>query len=68
MQPGGQKAGAQGQAQANNQRTCKIITSYLPYEGWLTIAKEMVHFGQFAKARTLLEEAKNHATYLALSE
>lgn len=60
--------GTEGQAQATNQKTCKVITNFLPYEGWLAVAKELVYFGEFVKARSLLQEAKRHAAYLTNNE
>ena len=50
------------------QKTCKIISSYLPYEGWLAVGKELASVGQYSRARQLLQEAKRHASYLASSE
>jgi hypothetical protein len=41
-----------------------VLTEFLPYEGWLALAKELIHFGHFTKARVFLLECKRHTSYL----
>jgi hypothetical protein len=46
----------------------KLRGQYHHYEGWIMIAKELIYFGNFFAAQSLLERARSHAEYLTKQE
>lgn len=46
----------------------KIRAEFLPYEGWVRIASELIQFGDFIYARVMLNHAKQHAAYLTKTQ
>lgn len=53
-----------GKTGTSKQRNAFVVGEILPDAAWIKIARELIYFGEFYKARILLEEAKKHALFL----
>ena len=53
-----------GKTGTSKQRNAFVVGEILPDAAWVKIARELIYFGEFYKARILLEEAKKHALFL----